>query len=512
MSNVLENNLRDYNSLVFEISKEGRTAYDLPETDIPEYDLLGELPNHLNRKEEPALPEVSELQLVRHYTALSTKNFGIESGPYPLGSCTMKYNPKVNEQIAAMDGFANVHPLQPTKTSQGALAIMYDMQNYLAEILGMDQFTLQPAAGAHGELAAILVFKAYHEDQGESETRTKILVPDSAHGTNPATAAVAGYDAVEIPSNENGTVDIEALRAAVGDDTAGIMLTNANTAGLFETDIIEIADIVHEAGGLLYYDGANSNSIMGITNPGLMKFDAVHVNLHKTFTGPHGGGGPGSGPVGVKDYLKDYLPNGTVDKVDGEYVLVDHPKSIGRVKGNHGNFGVILRAWAYIRSMGPDGLRQASEDAVLNANYLKTRIQEHYFTPYKDQYCKHEFVVSANWQVEQGANAKDVGKRLLDFNVHAPTTYFPLIVEEALMIEPTETESKDDLDYVADVFIQIAEEVKSKSDVVETAPHYTSVRRLDEALASRKPVLHYDVEAAEEQHKTFLATHEVKDA
>ena len=494
--------LNDYNKLIFEISSEGHTAYDLPASEIEAYDLDVELEGHLVRKEAAELPEVSELQLLRHYTQLSNKNFGIESGPYPLGSCTMKYNPKVNEDIANLDGFANIHPNQGPETVQGALELMYNMQNYLGEILGMDAVSLQPAAGAHGELAGILVIKAFHEANGEGDQRTKILIPDSAHGTNPATAAVAGYSTIEIPSNEDGTVDIEGLKAAVGDDTAGIMLTNPNTVGLFEKDILEIVEIVHDAGGLLYYDGANSNANLGITNPGLMGFDIVHTNLHKTFTGPHGGGGPGSGPIGVTKELAPYLPIPRVEKVGDDFILNnDHPNSIGRIKGNHGNFGVIVRAYSYIRAMGPLGLRRASEDAVLNANYLKALIQNEYETPFKDQFCKHEFVVSATRQKTLGANAKDIGKRLLDYGVHAPTTYFPLIIEECLMIEPTETESKADLDYTAEAFLKIAKEVEKTPELVSEAPHLTSVRRLDEVTASRRPVLKYDPEASKNQRE-----------
>ena len=492
--------LNDYNSLVFEISSEGHTAYDLPSNEIEDYDLTTDLPGHLVREEPAELPEVSELQLLRHYTQLSNKNFGIESGPYPLGSCTMKYNPKVNEDIANLDGFANIHPGQDPKTAQGALEVLWNMQEHLGEIFGMDSMSLQPAAGAHGELAGILVIKAYHEANGEGDQRTKILIPDSAHGTNPATAAVTGYETIEIPSNEKGTVDIEGLKAAVGNDTAGIMLTNPNTVGLFEKDILEIVKIIHDAGGLLYYDGANSNANLGITNPGMMGFDVVHTNLHKTFTGPHGGGGPGSGPIGVKEHLTPYLPVPRVEKEGDQFVLnSDYPDSIGRIKGNFGNFGVILRAYAYIRAMGADGLRRVSEDAVINANYLKARIQDYYDTPYKDQFSKHEFVVSANRQLAQGVNAKDIGKRLLDYGVHAPTTYFPLIIEECLMIEPTETESKADLDYTADAFIKIAKEVENDPEMVRQAPHLTSVRRLDEVTASRRPVLTYNPEAAEAQ-------------
>lgn len=503
----LENNIRDYNKLIFEISKEGRIGYDLPSSDVPEYDLSQDTQDYV--REEPAeLPEVSELQILRHYTALSNKNFGVESGPYPLGSCTMKYNPKINEVIAGMDGFNNIHPLQPESSAQGALELLYQLKTYLADVTGMQDFTLQPAAGAQGELTAILMFKAYHENNGEGDTRTEVLVPDSAHGTNPATAMVAGYKTVEIPSNEEGTVDIEALREAVSEKTVGIMLTNPNTVGLYEKDIQEIVDIIHEVGGLLYYDGANSNAIMGMSSPGAMGFDAVHLNLHKTFTGPHGGGGPGSGPVGVVEKLVPFLPEPIIEKEGDQYTINRTPeKSIGRVKGAYGNFGVNVRAWSYIRAMGGDGLRQASRDAVLNANYLKSLIQDYYYTPFKDQYCKHEFVVSCNDQLEYGVNAKDVGKRMLDYGVHAPTTYFPLIVEECLMIEPTETESKDDLDYVADVLIQIAKEAKEEPSMVTEAPRYTSVRRLDEALASRKPVLVYDPEQSDAQKEVFDETH-----
>lgn len=499
----------DYNSLIFEISREGRVGYDLPELDVPEYDLDAEL-GELARSEKANLPEVSELQIVRHYTNLSQKNFGIETGPYPLGSCTMKYNPKVNEDIAALDGFNNIHPHQAPETVQGALELMYELEQDLAQVAGMSTVSLQSKAGAQGELSAILAFKAYFEDIGEGDQRTKIIVPDSAHGTNPATAVVAGFDVIEIPSNENGTVDVEALRSVVGDDTAGIMLTNPNTVGLYEDEIQEMAKIVHDAGGLLYYDGANSNAIMGVSTPGDMGFDAVHWNLHKTFTGPHGGGGPGSGPIGVVDKLAPYLPNPRVAKEGDKYTWVYGEKTYGRIAGNHGNFGVNVRSWAYIRAMGGEGLRQASIDAVLNANYLRARLAEDYDIPYSDKkYCKHEFVASASRQVkESNVNAKDIGKRMLDYNVHAPTTYFPLIIEEALMIEPTETESKDDLDYVADVLIQIAKEARETPEEVRTAPHFTSTKRLDEALASRKPVLYYNVEAAKEQRAVWEDTHQ----
>lgn len=484
--------LKEYNELIFEISQPGHVSYDLPENDVPTFDLKEQLPDYLIRQESAKLPEVSELQLVRHYTALSNKNFGIESGPYPLGSCTMKYNPKVNETIAALDGFSHIHPQQEVETVQGALELLFNLQEYLAEITGMDSISLQPAAGAHGELAAILMFKAYHEAQGEGAKRKNIIVPDSAHGTNPATATVAGYDTIEIPSTSEGIIDIEALKQVVNEETAGIMLTNPNTAGLYERDIQEIVNIVHSVGGLAYYDGANSNAIMGISNPGTMGFDAVHLNLHKTFTGPHGGGGPGSGPIGVKAFLEPYLPVPRIEKEVDNYVInSNYPASIGRIKGNYGNFGVNVRAYSYIRTMGADGLTQVSKDAVLNSNYLKARIQEYYDVPFK-QHCMHEFVVSCKRQKnEHQVNAKDIGKRLLDYGIHSPTTYFPLIVEECLMIEPTETESIRELDQIADAFINIAKEVINDPETVQNAPYLTSVRRLDETTAARKPILTY---------------------
>ncbi|MBG9980863.1 aminomethyl-transferring glycine dehydrogenase subunit GcvPB [Facklamia sp. DSM 111018] len=489
--------LQDYDKLIFEISSQGHTGYDMPKSEVEEYDLDAELGEY-SRKEPARLPEVSELQILRHYTQLSNRNFGVESGPYPLGSCTMKYNPKVNENIAAMDGFANIHPLQDPETAQGALQLMYELQESLQEITQLDTITLQPAAGAQGELAAILAFKAYFESIGELEQRRVILIPDSAHGTNPATAMVAGFETIELPSTPEGIIDVEAVRAAVGPDTAGIMITNPSTAGLFERDAKEIVDIVHEAGGLAYYDGANLNAIMGITSPGAMGFDACHLNLHKTFTGPHGGGGPGSGPIGVVEKLAPFLPGPNVAKEGDKYVFVMPEKSFGRVKGNYGNFGVNVRAYSYIRAMGPDGLRRASEDAVLNANYLRVLVKDHFDAPF-ESFNKNDFVLNlTRHKKEYGVNAKDVGKRMLDYGVHAPTTYFPLIVEECLMVEPTETESKRDLDYVADVLIKIAQEAVENPELVQSAPHNTPVRRLDEAAASRKPVLKF----AFEEHAT----------
>lgn len=480
-----------YEKLIFEASRPGRIAYSLPEQEVPKVSLNDVLPTHLIRQQAAQLPEVSELQLMRHYTALSNKNFGIETGFYPLGSCTMKYNPKINEDIARLSGFASIHPLQHPSSTQGALELMYDLQEYLKAITGLDHASLQPAAGAQGEWTALLLFKRYHESKGDLATRRTILIPDSAHGTNPATAAICGFNIVEIASNDNGTVSVEALKEAVGPDTAGLMLTNPNTLGLFEPDIKEIAAIIHDAGGLMYCDGANSNAILGLSTPGEMGFDAVHLNLHKTFSTPHGGGGPGSGPVVVKDFLKPFLPVPQVEKDGTNYVLNrDYPDSIGRVKGYFGNFGVNVRAYAYIRSMGPDGLRQVSEDAILNANYLKALLEPYYDTPYP-QYCKHEFVLSGNRQKKLGANTKDIAKRLLDFGFYAPTVYFPLIVEEAIMIEPTETESKETLDEFAEALIQIAKEAENNSKLLNEAPYTTSVNRLDETTAARKPILKY---------------------
>lgn len=480
-----------YNDLIFEISKEGRKAYSLPENDVEDFDLAEELEEHLVRKEPAELPEVSELQLMRHYTGLANKNFGIETGFYPLGSCTMKYNPKINEDVARYEGFSAIHPLQSSETTQGALELMYNLQEDLKEVTGMDHISLQPAAGAQGEWAGLLIFKKYHENNGEGEQRRTILVPDSAHGTNPASAAVAGYDVVEIKSNEKGTVGVEALKEAVGPDTAGLMLTNPNTLGIFEADIVEIAEIIHEAGGLLYYDGANANAILGKSTPGEMGFDVVHLNLHKTFSTPHGGGGPGSGPVGVKDYLQPFLPVPRIEKYGDQYVLKDdYPLAIGRVKGYFGNFGVNVRAYAYIRTMGAEGLQEVSENAVLNANYLKARLEPYFDTPYP-HYCKHEFVLSGLRQKKQGARTLDIAKRLLDYGFYAPTVYFPLIVEECLMIEPTDTEAKETLDEFADTLIKIVKEIEENAENLHEAPTQTAVRRLDEVTAARKPKVVY---------------------
>jgi glycine dehydrogenase subunit 2 len=477
-------------ALIFELSTPGRIGYSLPEMDVPELELSGLLPEGYLRVEEPELPEVSELDIMRHYTALSRRNHGVDSGFYPLGSCTMKYNPKINENVARFNGFAHVHPLQDESSVQGALELLYDLQQHLIEITGMDEVTLQPAAGAHGEWTGLMMIRAFHEANGDLK-RTKVIVPDSAHGTNPASATVAGLETITVKSNEYGLVDLEDLRRVVGEDTAALMLTNPNTLGLFEENIIEMAEIVHAAGGKLYYDGANLNAVLSKARPGDMGFDVVHLNLHKTFTGPHGGGGPGSGPVGVKADLIPFLPKPVIAKRGEEYVFdYDRPQSIGRVKPFYGNFGINVRAYTYIRSMGPDGLKAVTEYAVLNANYMMRRLAEYYDLPF-DKHCKHEFVLSGRRQKKLGVRTLDIAKRLLDFGYHPPTIYFPLNVEECIMIEPTETESKETLDSFVDIMIQIAKEVEENPEIVQEAPHTTVVGRMDEATAARKPILKY---------------------
>ncbi|MFZ7945373.1 MULTISPECIES: aminomethyl-transferring glycine dehydrogenase subunit GcvPB [Bacillaceae] len=477
-------------ALIFEASTPGRIGYSLPEMDVPEVDVSSLLPNEYLRSEEAELPEVSELDIMRHYTALSKRNHGLDSGFYPLGSCTMKYNPKINENVARFNGFAHVHPLQDESSVQGALGLLYDLQEHLIEITGMDEVTLQSAAGAHGEWTGLMMIRAYHEANGDLN-RTKVIVPDSAHGTNPASATIAGFETVTVKSTDKGLVDLEDLKRVVGDDTAALMLTNPNTLGLFEEHILEIADIVHDAGGKVYYDGANLNAVLSKARPGDMGFDVVHLNLHKTFTGPHGGGGPGSGPVGVKADLIPYLPKPIIAKRGEEFILdYDRPQSIGRVKPFYGNFGINVRAYTYIRSMGPDGLKAVTEYAVLNANYMMRRLAEHYDLPF-DKHCKHEFVLSGKRQKKLGVRTLDIAKRLLDFGYHPPTIYFPLNVEECIMIEPTETESKETLDSFIDIMIQIAKEAEENPEVVQEAPHTTVVGRLDETMAARKPILKY---------------------
>lgn len=475
--------------LIFEISKPGRKGYSLPECDVPKQDLSLILGKDSMRTDMPKLPEVSELDAVRHYTKLSSRNHGVDSGFYPLGSCTMKYNPKMNEVVAGFDGFSKLHPYQNESSTQGALELMYSLSEMLSEITGMDQMSLQPSAGAHGELAGLMIIKAYHRNRNDNK-RTKIIIPDSAHGTNPASSAVAGFQTIEVKSDANGEVDIECLREIMNEEVAGLMLTNPNTLGLFEKNILEIAEIVHGKGGLLYYDGANLNAVMGIARPGDMGFDVVHLNLHKTFSTPHGGGGPGSGPVGVKEFLAPFLPVPVITKKDsGDYHLdYDRPHSIGKIKAFYGNFGVMVKAYAYILSMGAEGLKKVSETAVLNANYILAKLKDVYYLPF-DRLCMHECVFSGIRQMKLGVSTLDIAKRLLDFGYHPPTIYFPLIVSEALMVEPTECESLETLDEFIEAMRTIAQEAETDPDTVKGAPYTTVVSRLDEALAARKPIL-----------------------
>lgn len=476
--------------LIFEQSVPGRRGSSLPACDVPVREAAEYIPAALLRESPPDLPEVSEVDLVRHFTGLSQKNYGVDGGFYPLGSCTMKYNPKVNEAAAALEGFSQAHPAQEDAASQGSLELLWRLDRILSEITGMAGMTFQPAAGAHGEMTGLMVIKAYHENRGDG-ARIKILVPDSAHGTNPASAAVAGFQVVEIPSGPEGGVDLAALRSALSGEVAGLMLTNPSTLGLFEENIREIADMVHEAGGLLYYDGANANAILGITRPGDMGFDVVHLNLHKTFSTPHGGGGPGAGPVGVVEKLLPFLPAPVVSRgQEGYFLDEDRPLAIGRVKAFHGNFAVAVRAYAYLLTMGPEGLRRVSEMAVLNANYLMHRLKPYFDLPY-DRTCMHEVVFSGQRQKELGVSTLDMAKRLMDYGFHPPTIYFPLIVKEAMMIEPTETESKETLDTFADALIAIAGEAETDPELVRGAPHTTEMTRMDEAKAARTPVLAY---------------------
>jgi glycine dehydrogenase subunit 2 len=484
--------------LIFEKGAPGRRAATLPALDVPERPLDSLIPADLLRAEPAPLPEVSEIEVVRHYTHLSQRNFGVDTGFYPLGSCTMKYNPKLNEDIAALPGFARIHPLADESMTQGALQLLYELEGYLAEVSGMRRVTLQPAAGAHGEITGLMIIKAHHEHNGEGH-RDVVLIPDGAHGTNPASATLAGYVTVELKSDAHGGVDLEALEqvlAAHEGKVAALMMTNPNTLGLFDENIVEIARRVHEAGGQLYYDGANANAIMGITRPGDMGFDVVHFNLHKTCSTPHGGGGPGAGPVGVAEHLVPFLPGPLPARGDAGYYWEDAgPLSIGRLRANGGNFLVLVRAYTYLRFNGPDGLRHVSESAVLNANYLMRALQDRYELPY-DRACMHEFVFSANRQKRHDVHALDIAKRLLDFGIHPPTIYFPLIVPEALMIEPTETETKETLDNFVDVMRQIAREAAEEPVLLLEAPHDTVVGRLDQTLAARKPDLRWLPESA----------------
>ena len=486
---------------IFERGRPGRRAFVAPERDVPERDPLELLPAHLRRAEAARLPEVSEPELVRHYVRLSRRNFDLDSGFYPLGSCTMKHNPRLHERVAALPGHARLHPLQNARHAQGALQLMHNLERALSEISGLPHVCLQPSAGSHGELAGVLLTRAYHESRGQ--TRTKVLAPDTAHGTNPATVTMAGLEVVKVGTNADGGVDLDDLRAKADEDVACLMLTNPNTLGLFDPNIEEIARIVHDVGATLYYDGANLNAVMGISRPGDMGFDIVHFNLHKSFTQPHGGGGPGSGPIAVSERIAPFLPTPIVTRRDGEHgpefdLDHDRPQSIGRLRGFQGNYGCFVRAYAYICSLGADGLRDASETAVLNANYLLARLSRQgvaellplAFGGTSGARCMHEFVLSgAPMKKELGVRTLDLAKRLLDHGVHPPTVYFPLLVDEALLIEPTETETKETLDAFADAVAEILREAAEDPELVRGAPYTTPVRRLDEAAAAKHPVI-----------------------
>jgi glycine dehydrogenase subunit 2 len=476
--------------LIYEKSTPGRQALVMPKAGVPEKKLTDLIPAQFLRKSAPELPEVSELEAVRHFVNLSQLNHAIDTGFYPLGSCTMKYNPKVNDAMAALEGFRELHPSQPVDQVQGALEVMWALQNMIAQVVGLPAVTLQPAAGAHGEMLGLMLIKAYFKSRGETG-RTKVIVPDTAHGTNPATAAMAGFQVVEIASNERGIVDVNALKQALGPDVAAIMLTNPNTLGLFEEEILTVQKLVHEAGGLLYYDGANLNAIMGIVRPGDMGFDVCHLNLHKTFSTPHGGGGPGGCAVACRETLARFLPKPVITKQGDRFVLDDdRPESVGKIKGFYGNFGILVRALTYMLAHGRQGLCQVSRDAVLSANYLKERLKHAYTLPHT-QPCMHEFVLSGNKQKERGVSTNHIAKRMLDFKVHSPTVYFPLVVPEAMMIEPTETEAKQTLDEFVEIMLTIDKETKENPSVVLSAPQNTPVAKLDEALAARKPNLRW---------------------
>ncbi|NLW77934.1 MAG: aminomethyl-transferring glycine dehydrogenase subunit GcvPB [Ruminococcaceae bacterium] len=474
--------------LIFEKSNPGSGCEMLPACDVPAADLSA----GLRRTAPLPLPELAEGEIARHYSQMERRSHGVNNGFYPLGSCTMKYNPKINDEMAALPGFTGIHPLQPAHTVPGALGMLHQAETLLCEVTGMDAMTFQPAAGAHGEFCGIAMIKAYHKKNGEAGTRTKMLVPDAAHGTNPASAAMAGYQVVTIKSNADGCVDVDALRAAAGPDTAGLMLTNPNTLGLFDPNIAEITDIVHKAGGLNYYDGANLNAVMGIVRPGDMGFDVIHLNLHKTFSTPHGGGGPGSGAVGCKALLSPFLSGPVLAEKDGILTWdADRPDSIGKVKGFYGNFLVTLRALCYLLSLGREGVPAAAKGAVLNANYLMKQIAEPQEIVY-DRLCMHEFVLSLKQlKAETGVSALDVAKGLIDYGIHPPTMYFPLIVDEALMFEPTETESRETLDHAAEVFRALVRQAHSDPDALHNAPTTTPVRRPDEVEAARNPRLRY---------------------
>jgi len=475
--------------LIFERGAKGRIGYSLPGLDVERANPENIWPRKWVRKDLEGFPEVSEVEVVRHFTRLSQWNYGVDAGFYPLGSCTMKYNPKVNEEVARLPGFAGAHPYQPEEISQGALTLMHHLESYLCEISGMGRVTLQPSAGAHGELAGMLMIRAYQTDQGNP--RKKVLVPDTAHGTNPASSSLCGYQVVQVKSNERGVLFPQNIEEKMDEDVAAIMITNPNTLGLFEENICQVVEIVHGKGGQVYCDGANLNALMGLTRVGDMGVDVLHFNLHKTFSTPHGGGGPGSGPVGVKAHLADYLPIPTVTR-DGERFRFDYdrPKSIGKVRSFYGNFGVLVRAYAYILSMGAEGLKRASLVALLNANYIRVRLKEYYHLPY-DFPCMHECVFSDRLQNKFGVSALDIAKRLMDYGFHPPTIYFPLVVHGALMIEPTESEAKETLDQFIEAMVRIAKEAETDPGLLRDAPHKTKVSRLDEVLANRKPKLRW---------------------
>ena len=481
--------MKQYDKLIFELSHEGRRGYSLPENSHSEY-TLDALPEWARRTDTPMLPEVSEFDVVRHFTNLSNKNFGLDTGFYPLGSCTMKYNPKINEEMASLPGFTGLHPLQPAASVQGALQLYYNLGVSLAHLTGLSEFTINPFAGAHGELTGLMIMRQYHLKRGDTR-RTKVIVPDSAHGTNPASAAVCGLEIVEVKSTARGTIDVADLRPLLDDTVAGIMMTNPNTLGLFESEIPEIARLVHECGGLLYYDGANLNPMLGRCRPGDMGFDIMHINLHKTFSTPHGGGGPGAGPVGVREGLNAYLPGPHVHRNDDGTFAVDFGEdSIGSVSGFLGNFGVMVRAYTYILSLGRENVKNVGPMATLNANYIKEQLKDCYELPIEGV-CKHEFVFDGLKDKSTGVTTLDVAKRLLDYGYHAPTIYFPLLFHQAIMIEPTETESKETLDDFIAIMRKVAEEAISDPEMVKSAPHTTPVRRLDETTAARKPILTY---------------------
>ena len=477
--------------LLFERSLEGRKLDLLPDLDVNEY----KLDKKFVRNSSLRLPEISEVDLGRHYTELAKQTHGVNDGFYPLGSCTMKYNPRIDEEMASLEQFTQIHPLQPEETVQGCLKVIHKTEELLCEITGMDAMSFEPAAGAHGEYLGLLLIRKYHQDRNDTE-RVNIIVPDSAHGTNPASATMAGFNVINVPSNDKGGVDLDELRKVVGKDTAGLMLTNPNTLGLFDPNILEITKIIHEAGGLCYYDGANLNAIMGRVRPGDMGFDCIHLNLHKTFATPHGGGGPGSGPVGCKDFLKQFLPNYMVEEKDGRFTMYNPEKTIGQVRSFYGNFLVIVKALTYILTLGQSGIKEASGKAVLNANYMMNRLKDYYDIAYEG-ICMHEFVLGLDkLKKETGVSAMDIAKASLDYGIHPPTMYFPLIVHEALMFEPAETESREAIDEAADIYIELYKKAKTDPEYLHSAPHKCPIGRPDDVAAARNPILKYEFDEA----------------